>query len=120
MPLDLDLCQRLKEVEFPQERWPQLIWSIGSGEWALGLWYGFTADRYPASYQWCAAPEALDVLDWLQKSGIIIYWRKESEHISYRAPWVSALVDPWGRRGDWMEADTAVELIRQVLDAMEG
>ena len=125
MPLDLDLCQRLKALGFPQNRFPQLIWERPLVSWAghprLVFWAPVdTTD-------WCAAPEALDVLDWLEREKGWHYCRADDDHWlawtatgERRHPMLPVpkewLVTPLHRDGCF---DTAPELIRAILDKLE-
>lgn len=111
--LDLDLCQALKRAGFPQDQWPQAIYECDEEG---SPWTGKSAihESYPHTkyHVYIAAPEALDVLDWMEREKAW-KWAKYGNHGGPK--WYA-----WTPPTEQVWADTAPELIRAILVKMEA
>ena len=107
MILDLDLCRRLKAAGFPQDG-ATLFWVEPTLSSPLHPYLYLR----PITAFWCAAPEALDVLDWFEREKGFTWWRTQQ---TYPNIWLAQHIAT-----DEIRARTAPELIAAILKKLEG
>ena len=64
--VDLENAKRLKKLGYPQDEWPQMVWRqrpLSEMFWAMAEYW----DRPIPDVVYCAAPDYLTVLDWLER-----------------------------------------------------
>lgn len=78
--LSREACEALKEVGFPQDEWPQMVWErIGRAgqenwvsDWAVNVRSHNPTALYAAqagalTFEWIACPSELEALEWLER-----------------------------------------------------
>ena len=114
MPLDLDLSQAAKRAGFPQDQ-ATLYWIEPSLTSPLHPYLSL----YARTALWCAAPEALDVLEWLEREK---GWCWDTERVTASGKfWLAYKVAGTDRRvTSPSRRTTAPELIAAILKKLEG
>ena len=120
-PLDYETSVRLKELGFPQDNWPQMVWL----DWGPTLQY-FNgspfrlrphirlADAQDKSTKWVAAPTPLTALAWFEE--VEGWWFSRGLLLNYSKTWWRAVCKQT-RQG--VEADTPSDLVRKIVEAMK-
>ncbi len=117
-PLSLEVCEKLKELGFPQNHYPQLIREKMPAPYMDGTTHQLVwKRRAPLHPLFVAAPTPLTVLAWMEESYGVLCGHTGSEGPgTWWASWVSPDDDELG----WAEgAANPSELQSKIIAAME-
>ena len=123
MTLGYEVCAVLKELSYPQDRFPQMLWSAppdGMEIWGWGVeWWSREIGWRP----WVACPSEIEALEWLWKT-YTVEWLHEYPVHGHSGTWEARLGslshgDYWACGGFQSVGDLILAIARHIESTRE-